>query len=149
MNATNYLNSKTTYFIVITQLIQLAGTFLSSVYNWGWISASVISYSLAAVYMIYAIVSDNTVIKHLVLFSFIVGFLELAADQYSVEVTQTLVYPVEPTLWASPMYMPFAWVMVFTQMGYYSLLIIRWKGIYTAMIVLFIMGGLYIPVYEH
>ncbi len=149
MDTTIYLNRKTTFFIVITQIIQLVATFISSIYNLGWISASVISYSLAAIYLIYAIISENIVIRHLVLFSFIVGFLELAADQYSVEITKTLVYPVEPTLWVSPFYMPFAWVTVFTQMGYYSLMIIRWKGMYTAMIILFIMGGLYIPVYEH
>jgi len=149
INIDNYLNQKTTYFIIATQLIQFGGTWVSSIYSLGWQSASIISYSLSAIYILYAIFSKNQVIRHLVLFSLLAGFLELAADQYSVEVTQTLVYPVEPNIWASPLYMPFAWVIVFTQMGYYSLLLIRWKGMYVAMIILFIAGGLYIPIYEH
>jgi hypothetical protein len=156
MNAINHtssfdsdLNRQTTWFIVATQILQLGGTALSAGLQLGWKSAAAISFSLGALYVLYAVISRNRVLRHLVVFSFIAGLLELFADHYSVAGNETLVYPAEPMLWTSPLYMPFAWIAVFSQLGYYSLLIVRWKGLTTAIIVLGVLGGLYIPIYEH
>ena len=144
-----YLNRTTTWFIVITQMLQLGGTLISAWQGLGWISAAVISFALSAAYVLYALISRNRVMRHLVLFSTIAGFLELFADHYSVAGNGTLVYPEEPMIWTSPLYMPFAWIMVFSQLGYYSLLIMRWKGLTVAIVMLGLLGGMYIPVYEH
>ena len=45
--------------------------------------------------------------------------------------------------------MPFSWVIVFSQLGWYSLMLTRWKGIWLSMAVIAIAGGMYIPLYDH
>lgn len=144
-----YLNKRAFLFILTTQLIQLGAAWISSIYNLGWTSAAAITYTLLIVYISYAIVSKNMVIRHLIVFALVAGIVELWADNYSVSATSTLVYTNGPSIWSSPAYMPFAWVMIFTQLGFYSKMIVKWKGIWWAIIALAIFGGIYIPIYEH
>ena len=49
----------------------------------------------------------------------VAGFVELGADAFLVRFTGTLVYPDSlPMLFDSPLYMPLAWAIVITQLGY-------------------------------
>jgi hypothetical protein len=144
-----YINRRTTAFVVATQALQLLATVVSAWLALGWKSAAVISFALSTIFVLYALISGNKLMQRLVLFALIAGFLELFADHYSISVTKTLVYPPEPLLWTSPLYMPFAWVAVFSQLGYYGLLLVRWKGIWVASLLIAVLGGVYIPVYEH
>lgn len=61
---------------------------------------------------------DRTVRKLFVLGT-VAGIVELGVDWFLVEVTGTLVYPASaPMLLSSPVYMPLAWAIVTTQLGY-------------------------------
>ncbi len=144
-----YINKKTTRFVVISQLLMMAWTFASSMFHGGWVSASVIVWASVATYVIYAIVSKNVVFQKLVIFGFAVGFLELIADHYSVSTLNALKYPAdEPKLWVSPIYMAPSWMVAIVQLGWYSVLLIRWKGVAIATIAMTLLGGSYIPSYE-
>ena len=86
----------------------------------------------------------------LLLFGLVAGILELWADHYSVATIKTLIYPPgEDIIVNSPTYMPFSWAIALTQLGYYSLLLVRWKGMGIAMLIMAVSGGFYIPLYEH
>src|SRR5262245_10869225 len=58
-------------------------------------------------------------VSRLLLLGLIAGLLELFTDAAGEGVAHSLVYPAgEPTLWASPLYMPFSWMIVLTLLGY-------------------------------
>lgn len=64
---------------------------------------------------------DRT-IRRAFLLGTVAGVVELAADHFLVEVASVLVYPEYlPFLLSSPLYMPLAWAIVTTQLGYLAL----------------------------
>lgn len=145
-----FLDKRTVIFVVVTNVIVLAWSLISAATNAGWVSISVLAYSFSLVYLGYALFTGNRLILHLMLFGLVAGLCELASDAWAVQGNMTLVYPnEEPMIWASPLYMPFSWIIVFTQLGLYSLLLTQWKGLLAAVIGISIFGGMYIPLYEH
>ncbi len=144
------INKQLTWLIVITQSILVIWSVASSILESGPISASIITYTLFAVYVVYALVTKNRIMTRLVLFGAVAGILELFADHYLVDTIDSLVYPGnEAMIWSSPAYMPLAWANVLIQLSYYGILLSRWKGLTVSTIVLAISGGMYIPLYEH
>ncbi len=144
------LNPKTTRFIVVSNIVVLLWSVVSALMGAGWISISILAYGFALAFVVYAIKEKDMTLIRLMLFGLVAGLLELFADHWAVAGSKTLVYPNdEPMLWTSPLYMPFSWIIVFSQLGWYSLLLTRWKGIWVSMIVIAIAGGMYIPLYEH
>ncbi|MEL6558736.1 MAG: hypothetical protein AAFQ94_11165 [Bacteroidota bacterium] len=139
-----------TIFIAITQGLLVSWSVGSALLESGPASAAIITYFLFALYVGHAIYTKNPLMIRLVIFGAIAGILELPTDDYLVTTIDSLVYPGnEPMIWSSPLYMPLAWANVLIQLGYYGLLLARWKGIAVASIVLAIAGGMYIPLYEH
>jgi len=150
-NMNQYITKKTTWFVVISQLVMMGWTFASSMFHGGWVSASVIVWASVITYVAYAIFTKNVVFQKLVLFGFAVGALELLADNYSINTLGALHYPAdEPKLWPtdSPVYMAPSWMVAIVQLGWYSLLLIRWKGVAIATVAMTFLGGSYIPSYE-
>lgn len=144
------INKKTTWFIVGTQLLMMIWSLGSSILKAGPLSASVITYLCFALIIAYGFVTKSRLIFLLLAFGLTGGVLELIADHYSVATISALIYPGnEPMVISSPLYMPFAWANVFVQLAYYSLLLIRWKGVFIASIIMAIAGGMYIPFYEN
>lgn len=77
------------------------------------------------------------------------GWIEITTDAWLVANTQTLLYPPgEPLVWDSPLYMPFAWMIVLAQTG----IIATWLGqrlpLAAAMLITGLIGGISIPLYE-
>lgn len=139
-----------TIFVVTSQAIMMAWTIACSLLHTGPLTAAVITYLCYATYVIYSFRSGNQLFIKLLIFGTVAGFMELFADHYSISTINALIYPGnEAMLWTSPLYMPFAWANVLVQLGYYSLLLVRWRGILKASLVMAILGGLYIPFYEH
>lgn len=83
----------------------------SQAFSYGY---AVVSYGIGLVYARY----DATV-RHLLAIGTIGGLLELLGDHFLVHIAGTLVYPSGyPFLLSSPAYMPFAWAILITFMGY-------------------------------
>lgn len=62
---------------------------------------------------------EDTVLRRIFILATVAGVIELGADYFLVEVANTLVYPQTlPMLLRSPLYMPLAWAIVITQLGY-------------------------------
>lgn len=137
-------------FLVGTILATLAVAWLSSVFAWGWISAALLAVGMYAVLGGYAYVTRDGFLARLLVFGLVAGLVELAADCWLVDATRTLVYPsAEPSLACSPAYMPFAWAVVLTQVGYLGWLISRAGRMAKAVTWTFGIGVVFIPLFEH
>lgn len=72
--------------------------------------------------------TDQT-IRHLLGIGTIAGFVELLGDRFLVQVVGTLTYPAgSPSLASSPAYMPFAWAVLVTFMGYVGVRLVTTFG---------------------
>jgi hypothetical protein len=81
---------------------------------------------------------------------FVAGWIEIATDAWLVDHTGTLVYPPgEPEVWASPLYMPFAWTLVLAQLGALGGVLLKRWGVARATLATALLGGSSIPLYEH
>lgn len=150
LNQIEGINKQTTWFVLITQTIMMGWSILASIYHLGSNQAFILTIGGFIVYLGYGLITKNELFNKILLFGLIAGILELLADRYSVVTIGALVYPSgETMLLNSPAYMPFSWAVALTQLGYYSLLLIRWKGMNLATWVMMLSGGMYIPLYEH
>ena len=85
----------------------------------------------------------------LLAFGLVAGVCELFTDYAGQTVAHSLSYPPgEPMLWASPLYMPFSWMVVLTQLGYlaWRLGSLAPRGL--AMALTGLWAALNIPFYE-
>ena len=83
------------------------------------------------------------------LFGFVVGFTELAADAWLVDYTHTLDYSIGggPMIWRSPLWMPLAWEVVAVQFGYIGLRLWERFG-KLGLLMIALLGAINIPFYE-
>src|SRR5262245_60299032 len=97
----------------------------------------------------FTLVRRDALLARFLLFGFLVGVTELAADAWLVDYTRTLDYSIGggPMWWRSPAWMPFAWEIVAVQFGYLGLrLWERFGGRGLALIG--VLGAINIPYYE-
>lgn len=98
----------------------------------------------------YAILRNDLQLLVFLLFGLVTGFSELLADYWLVKGINDLVYASpEPMLVASPAYMPFAWAVILTQIGFIGWRLATLFNLVKASIIVGIMGGVIIPFYEH
>lgn len=124
---------------------------LSSLYGFDWRFAAAFSYVLCAAFLFYGVVFQNGSFLRLFLLGLVSGFVELLSDRYLVVDTLTLVYHSdEPMLVASPLYMPFAWAAIITQIGYLAYILThKHTRIWVATLVAAGLGALILPSFEH
>lgn len=137
-------------FIFASIIVTLAVAAISSATNAGWISAFILSIGMYAIIGVFAFLTEDKFLYRLLLFGIIAGLFELFADCWLVQSTLTLVYSYdEPMIVCSPLYMPFAWAVVLTQVGYLGWLISGHKSLGFSMLATMIIGLLFIPLFEH
>jgi len=129
--------------------LSLFGDGIAALFSLGWTAAAAYTAGLLMIIAVYLIRTRDPIIGRLLLFGLLVGFGELPADHFGVVTTGTLVYPPGPPLiWNSPFYMPFAWSIIFVQLGFVAWWLDRRWGLRTTCIALAIFGGINIPLYE-
>ncbi|MBC7804518.1 MAG: hypothetical protein H7145_00005 [Akkermansiaceae bacterium] len=89
-------------------------------------------------------------IARLLLFGACLGIVELVADALCVRFTGTLDYSVANSrmIWESPWWMPLAWMLVGSQIGYLGARFIERVGLWRGAILSAIIGAINIPFYE-
>jgi len=138
-----------TRFVLFTLCLVLGWNFASSLVGWGWPTATIISFGVVALFISYAWRHHDNFVARIILFSLVTGWTELLADQWLVDVTGTLVYlPGGPFVWRSPLYMPFAWTVVTTQLGYIGWWLSKRYGTLFASVLIGLIGAVNIPLYE-
>jgi hypothetical protein len=136
-------------FVVLTLIFVLAWNFTSSLVGWGWSTATVISIVMPLIYLWYVRCCHDLLLGRILLFGLATGWTELLADHWLVDTTATLFYlPGGPFVWNSPLYMPFAWMIVVTQLGYFGWWMAKRWGVAIASLLIALFGAVNIPLYE-
>ncbi len=136
-------------FVLGTLALALIWNSTSSLLGWGWITATVISFLIPLLMLGYAYFKGDSLLPKLLLFGIVGGLVELLADRYLVLTTKTLVYvPGGPFWLSSPLYMPFAWCVVLTQLAYIGWRFRQRFGLVWAMLLSALLGAVNIPLYE-
>ncbi|WIG61843.1 MAG: hypothetical protein OJF49_004592 [Ktedonobacterales bacterium] len=134
-------------------LLMVAGHLMAARLAVGWWSAAALD-GVAAIYLLAMSARREwrVLLARLFLLGLVAGVLELATDAAGERFAHSLVYPAgEPSLWVSPVYMPFSWAIVLTQLGYLGW---RLRGLvpplrlWVAMALTGVVGMLMVPFYE-
>ena len=136
-------------FVLITLAMVIGFNVVGAVTAAGWRLASGSTALTLAVMIGWKLRFRDPVVGRWLMIGFIAGWLEIATDAWLVASTGTLVYPSgEPKVWDSPLYMPFAWMIVLTQMGVMATWLAQRLTLARASLVTGLLGGLSIPLYE-
>ncbi len=115
----------------------------------GW-TALALNLACLGVFAAHLIVYRDRVMARLLLFGLGMGLVELIADALCVRFTGTLDYSVagSPMLGLSPFWMPTAWLVVGTQIGYLGAWLMRRVGTGKGLALTALLGAVNIPFYE-
>jgi hypothetical protein len=106
---------------------------------------------LAVVYLL-ALISRpawRPLVLRLMLLGLVAGILELFTDAAGESIAHSLVYAAGgPMIWASPLYMPFSWMIVLTLLGYLGWRLRGLLPLWLAIAITGLWGSLNIPFYE-
>lgn len=130
--------------------ISLCGMFLFTRLNVpGWKAAWILNGTNTAFLLGMSAVHRDRLIPKLLLFGMAFGVVELAADAYLVDGIHVLDYSIGggPMLWRSPTYMPLAWAIVVTQLGYLGMRLVQRFRV-AGYLLIGLIGALNIPTYE-
>ena len=144
------VESKRMKLVILTLIMNIVGNLIAYWLNLGWVAAVFITFSVILVILFYTTRENDKLFGRLIFFGLIVGFGELLSDFWAVDVQKTLVYaPGEPFIWKSPFYMPFGWTIIMVQLGYIATWMIDRWGMLKTIIMISILGGINIPIYEY
>jgi hypothetical protein len=85
------LLTNTSRFVLLTLLFVLAWNFNSSLVDWGWPTAAVITVAMTSVYTWYVWRHHESLLGRILLFGLETGWTELLADRWPVDTIATLV----------------------------------------------------------
>jgi len=92
----------------------------------------------------------DPVMARWLLLGLVAGWLETLTDAWLVRYTGSLLYPPdEPMVLDSPLYMPFAWTLVLSQLGVLGGWLAQRMSLAKATLLTAALGGSMIPLYEH
>ncbi len=132
-----------------TLLLTLLWNGTCSLFSPGWIAAGLIVGINWVIFIVYFLVCRDQLLKRLMLFAIVGGWVELLADRWLVDITNSLVYqPGGPFVIRSPLYMPFAWGVVLIQTGYLGWRFLKLMGRGPAILLTGTLGASTIPLYE-
>jgi hypothetical protein len=139
-----------TWFVFGTLVFYFAANVVISRARGGWKPLTFVIAVCLAAFLGYAWYFSDVAMVYYVIFGVVAGFFELPTDAWLVKSSQTLIYPAdEPTIWASPAYMPFAWAVVLVQVAVLGDALVPRLHLAFATLLVALLAGLYIPVYEH
>lgn len=104
-------------FAVLTIAAMLTLNVVVTIFVKGWGGAAFNTALVSLVYLAYAIRIKNPMLSNWLIVALAAGFTELLADWWLVVKTESLVYAPGPKIVVSPIYMPFAWMLVVVQVA--------------------------------
>ncbi len=149
-NIREVISKKEFWFMLFSLAIVLGVGAVSARYALGWKSAWILSIGMYIILWVFAHLNGDAFIKKILLLGIAAGITELLADCWLVAHIQCLVYTKgEPMIACSPVYMPFSWAVILTQVGYLGWLIGHKVNLTITIIVTAFIGGAVIPLFEH
>lgn len=139
--------------MLATFALMVACHIIAALGRLGWVSAAAtVALTTLALLGLTLRRAWRPLLARLLAFGLVAGVCELFTDYAGQTVAHSLSYPPgEPMLWASPLYMPFSWLVVLTQLGY-----LAWRldtlaprpPLWLAMALTALWAALNIPFYE-
>lgn len=112
-------------------------------------AARLITYGLNVAILMYVFFWKDKLIGQLFVFGLVAGLAELPSDWWSVTQIDALVYVKAGWfVWESPLYMPLAYVVVITQLGYLAYWLNNRMGLLKSTLLMGLIGGINVPAYE-
>ncbi|NKB89699.1 MAG: hypothetical protein GKS06_15900 [Acidobacteria bacterium] len=128
----------------------VVGTFVAWLGALGWMSATVLTAGASLAFIAHIRRHADSMLRNLWICGLAAGFGELASDYWAAVQYGYLVYPAgEPMIWASPLYMPFAWAVIVVQLGVIGFELADRFGLGRATLATGIIGGINVPIYEY
>lgn len=144
------LEKERLWLILLTVFVNIGSVLYLSTVSWSdWRSGMLLNWIDNLLIIGYTIYRRDLLMARLIVFGLIVGWTELAADAWLVDVTKTLDYSIGggPMVWRSPLWMPFAWEIVTIQFGYLGLRLYE-SFKFSGLILVGVLGAINIPFYE-
>lgn len=137
-------------FVAASIVFMLMLNLPAQLYALGWRSAAFNTGFMCLVFAVYIWRFKDSSLLRWAIFGVAAGFTELLADWWLVTRTGSLVYPAnEPLLVVSPIYMPFAWALLFLQLGVVGQWLRTKIPVGWAALVIGLFASINIPLYEH
>ncbi len=136
--------------VIATVIINIAAVSLLTLAPWSnWRTGAALNLIDNCLLVSFVIVRRDALLGRFLLFGFVVGLSELAADAWLVDYTRTLDYSIGggPMIWRSPLWMPLAWEVVAVQFGYIGLRLWERFG-WAGLLMIGLLGAINIPFYE-
>lgn len=136
--------------VIATIVINVVAVVLFSFLPWSdWRTGLALNAVDNSILIAFALRHRDRLMGHLMLFGLAVGVVELAADAWLVDATQTLDYSIGggPMVWRSPIWMPLAWEIVAVQFGYLGIRLAEWRPGW-GLLATGLLGAANIPFYE-
>lgn len=145
------LTQRGTAFVLFS--VALSVVWVVAMANWpasNGRTAAFLSVLQVMMYLAYVAVTRDAAMGRLVLFGAVFGVVELVADALCVHYTGTLDYTPSQSVmvWASPWWMPLAWMIVAIQIGYLGALTMARFGYWSGAFLTALLGAVNIPFYE-
>ena len=135
-------------FVAVSIVFMLLLNVVTSLFVKGWTGAGANTALVSLMYLVYAVRAKNAMLTHFLVLALVAGWVELAADWWLVTKTESLVYAEGPKIVESPIYMPFAWMLVLVQVGLVGQWLQRRLPTWLAALLTGAFAGLNIPSYE-
>ena len=137
-----------TRFVLFTMLFSVVSV-LNAIFHGGWLPATVTSFIVFGLYLLYIGYYRDSLLGRLLLFGIAAGSVELLADCWSTRLGWLVYFPGGPFVMCSPVYMPVGWAILMVQLGYLGWLFDQSWGLSKAMLLTALIGAVNIPVYEY
>ncbi len=130
--------------------LQVACHIAAALWPIGWVSAAAtVALTALALLRLARRPAWRPLLARLLAFGLVAGVCELFTDFSGETVAHSLSYPPgEPMLWASPLYMPFSWMVVLTLIGYLAWRLMTLSPLWLAMALTGLWAAMNIPFYE-
>lgn len=135
-------------FILAANVVALGIALVSAKYALGWKAATASAVISGVMLLVFCLNHPEPFFVRLFVFGVAVGFTELLNDTYLIDASILVYDPGGPFVFATPLYMPFSWALIFVTNGTIAAWLFEKLGPRLSPFAMALVSGLYIPGFE-
>ncbi len=133
-------------FVILTDYVL---TSIDAVTRWVYVGFLDLLLTVLLLLFLVTMRTFRPLLSRLIVAGLVAGICELFTDASGQYVVHSLIYPIgELTIWTSPLYMPFSWLVTLTYLGYIGWRFRALLGWKIAILVCGLLGAIDIPLFE-